>query len=208
MSNKGNQLSAVCNHNMSKTSYTNQQLVNMIRGSAASRDQAFYYIFHHSGWVRRAEQLLQKDSFVTDIDEAIQEALVALDNHIRNFNYKEDMPLSNYFLGICKGRIFSNRRSQQKLTYTDQYYKLDKIDRVDPEIIMLQKEQKSLIRSLLKQLGEPCKTALQLYQLSYSMKEIGVALGKSEQMAKKINFNCRKKLKALMESSPNLIKEL
>ena len=69
----------------------------MIRSSLESRDKAFYYIYHQSGWLEHAFRMLSKESNNTNIKEAIQEALIVLDNHIRNFNYKENQSLKYYF---------------------------------------------------------------------------------------------------------------
>jgi len=188
---------------MKNTQFTDKDLVEMIRSGGFLRLEALKYIYKDSGWVSTLTNILRKNSVQeSDIKDAVQEAMVVLDNHVRNIQFKEKGSLKNFFIGICKGRIYSNNRSIKRHIFKENQEDLDNIELITPEVNMLQEEQKKIISEILNKMGEPCKTVLTLYQLSYSMQEIGKAIGKSEGMAKKMNFNCRNKMRALISQNP------
>ena len=70
---------------------------------------------------------------------------------------------------------------------------------------MYDRERQGVFQQMLNSLGDKCKRALTLYQLSYSMKEIAAEMGwSSDQVAMNQCSECRKKLKALIENSHEL----
>jgi len=193
------------NLKMKIPSYADKDLLAMIRGTGPERLQALRYIYKDSGWTKLLMNILKKDGIQEpDIKDAIQEGIVILDNHIRNFQFKGNSSIKNFFLGICKKRIYSNNRSIKRYIFKENNNDLDSIENITPEVNMLKEEQKEIIRKLLLKIGEPCKTVLTLYKLSYSMKEIGKKIGKSEGMAKKMSFTCRKKMKKLIALNPSI----
>lgn len=191
---------------MDKKKYTDETLIKMIRGNYQERMVALRYIHTTSGWLELTKKILQKNQIQeADIKDALQEGLITLDEHIRNLKFKGDSSLKVFFIGICKGRVYSNRRSIKRQIYTAEVKTLDKINNDNPELKMMDIEHKEMIQQLLSKIGEPCKTVLTLYQLSYSMKEIATKIGKSEAMAKKMSFTCRKKLRSFIDQNPHLL---
>lgn len=194
---------------MNKVHYTDKDLLEMIRKGGSERLEGLRYVYQDSGWVNILIGIFKKNGIQeSDIKNAIHEGIIILDNHIRNFQFQEKSSLKNFFIGICKKRIYSNTRSIKRQVFKENQEELDRIENDTPEVNMLQKEKKEIIKALLLKMGEPCKTVLTLYQLSYSMKEIGKAIGKSEGMAKKLNFNCRKKMRKLISQDTDLQKYL
>lgn len=181
----------------------------MIRSGGSNRLEGLRYIYRESGWVNMLIKILKKNGVQeSDFKDAIHEGVIILDNHIRNFKFQEKGSLKNFFIGICKKRIYSNHRSIKRQVFKENDEDLDSIENITPEVKMLQKEQKEIIGAVLLKMGDPCKTVLRLYQLSYSMKEIGKAIGKSEGMAKKMSFTCRKKMGLFISKNVQLEKYL
>jgi RNA polymerase sigma factor (sigma-70 family) len=172
------------------------QLIAMIRGSDEDRDKAFHFIYVESGWRAAAQTLiLAAGGSVPDAEDAIQEAIIVLDNNIRIHKYQKTGSLKNYFIGISRGRWYSNKRSVYRMNWTDDIAKMDSRATPEPEVLMLEEEQKDIVRSLFNSLDERCKEVLLLYRLAYSMDEISrkLSLGNANNARQRV-FNCRKKL--------------
>lgn len=189
---------------MSKPQKSDAELIRMIRGAEAEREAALRYIYLESGWRQIARSIILGDrGSAADADDAVQEALIKLDNHVRNFRYREEGSLKNFFLGICRGRWYSARRSVKRLDYTDDPFKMDAVEHLDPAVLMLADEQKSIINELLKILDVSCREVLMLYKLSYSMEEITEQLAlKNTNNARQKVHKCREKMRKLAYHHP------
>lgn len=188
-----------------KRRQSDEQLLAMMRGQEAEREAALHYIYVEAGWCSIARRLLRANgSSREEAEDAIQEAMIVLDNHVRNYQYQQAASLKNFFIGICKGRWRSNRRSRQRLDYTDQPLPPDAAHNREPEVLMLEKEQKDLVRQMLRTLDERCRDLLSLYRLSYSMEEIAVEmdLGNANNARQRVH-QCREKLSKLIASHPH-----
>ena len=184
--------------------YTDEALVQLICGHAADRDTAFNYIFKHPSWGKAALNILLRQGVgLQDAKEAVQEGVITFDLHIRNSDYKKEYALKNYFIGICKGRAYSNKRGRIRIDNSDDIPIIE--DYETPESKALKAEKATIIRRLIKQLKEPCPEALKLYMLSFSRREIKEELNiKSEGMTGQILFDCRNKLAKLIDENPTL----
>lgn len=184
------------------------ELVRMICGQESERERALEYIFARAGWRESVTAiLLARKAPLSDIEDAIQEGLIVLDNHIRNFHYDPSRSMKNYFIGICIGKYRTRTRSAASTSLTDDEMFFDAPDMENPEVLMLAAEQKDLVRALLERMDERCRELLRLYKLSFSMAEIREQLGiVSDGMTRKMAFECRKKFQTLFENNPALRK--
>lgn len=191
---------------MSKTSeaLTDEALKKMICASPAERETALHYIFVKSGWREQALSILKgKGVPQPDAEDAVQEALIALDRHVREGGFAEGQSLKNYFVGICKGRVYVHQRSRQRIHTTSDMAGFQINTGQTPETAILETEQKNMVRRLLNLLDHKCRDLLKLYMLSFSMKEIKDELGiKSDEMTRKSAYDCRKKFASLLDENP------
>ena len=188
---------------MEQIQYSDEKLIDMIRLTGEDRKTALRVIF--LSWRSISKAIMMKSGAnAEDADDAIQESILVLDNHIRNGKYQNTGSLRNYFIGICKGRIYSNRRSTKRIEWTDDHLKMDGIEIQQPETLMLKEEQKSIIQDMVNMLDKTCREVLKFYKLSYSMEEIAemVGLGKANNARQRV-FNCRKRLVKLVASNPS-----
>ena len=73
---------------------TDATLIQLICGQATDRDKAFQYIFVQSGWRKEAMNRLQKEGVpLQNAKDAFQEALIALDQHIRSGSFDKKKSL-------------------------------------------------------------------------------------------------------------------
>lgn len=188
---------------MSKAQYTDNQVIAMINKGGTSRNEALRFIY--TSFRKSAKAIMvAAGANAPDADDAIQEAIVVLDNSIRNGKYQASSNLKNYFIGICKGRIYSNKRSTKRINWTDDNLKMDGIETTQPETLMLEEEEKSILNNLLNMLDEKCRDVLRLYKLSYAMDEIATEtdLGNANN-ARQWVYKCRKRLTKLVSQNPS-----
>lgn len=187
-----------------KRTYTDEQLIAHLQGAESERDIALRYIFVDSGWRNVAFRAIRAmGGGAQDAEDAIQEAIIVLAEHIRAGRYQQTSNLKNYFVGICRGRWNSNRRSVRRLEWTDQPLPANSTDPAEPESILLENEQKNALRELLAQMDERCRELLRLYKLAYSMDEVAAALGLGNaNNARQRTHQCRQKLAKMIEQTP------
>lgn len=182
---------------MSNLKYTDQQIAEMICKGNEDRNTALRYVY--TSWRDYAKRtLLANGGKINDVEDAIQEAIVVLDNSLRNNKFQFGSSLKTYFIGICKGRLYSNRRSIHRMEWTDDNLKMDGVEPTQPETLMLSNEQKDIVGRMLNMLDETCRQILQLYRLSYSMAEIATEANlNNANNARQRVYKCRKRMAEL-----------
>jgi RNA polymerase sigma factor (sigma-70 family) len=183
---------------------TDDILIQLMCGQALDRDKAFQYIFVQSGWRKEAMNRLQKEGVsLQNAKDAVQEAVITLDKHVRDGHFNPNYALKDYFFGICKGRANSHKRSTKRIDNTDDFPIVTTSN--TPETDILQAEVEHIIRLLLNQLDDKCRDLLTHYMLSFSMKEIRDKMNiTSDAMTRKMAHDCRKKLGELIDNNPTL----
>ncbi len=184
--------------------FTDEQLVGMICGSAEERERALHFLFVHSGWREEAlTQLQRRGAGWQDAKDAVQEAFITLDKQVRSGGFEKGRSLKAYFWGVCEGRIYSYKRGKKRVENGSEAPVM--VEDETPESELLKAERKNMIRKALWRLDDRCRDLLTRYMLSFSMKEIREQLNiVSEGMTRKIAFDCRQKLAALIDNHPSL----
>lgn len=187
-----------------KKSPSDEQIVAQIKAGGAVREETLRYLFVESGWRASAFRLIRSlGGMQHEAEDAIQEAFIVFDNHIRTDRYQQTGGLKSYFLGICRGRWYSNRRSIRRLVYSDEPISKQRLDHEEPEKWTIEKEQREQLRAVIDQMDERCRELLHLYKLNYSMEEIAQALNLgNENNARQRVFQCRQKLAKLIQDNP------
>ncbi len=184
--------------------HSDEQIVAHIKAGGARREKVLHYLFTDSGWRPSAFRLIRSlGGTQHEAEDAIQEAFIVFDNHIRTDRYQQMGGLKSYFLGICRGRWYSNRRSVRRLIYSDAPLSGKGVEYEEPEKWTMENEQREQLRVVMGQMDERCRELLNLYKLNYSMEEIAQAfqLG-SENNARQRVFQCRQKLAKLIQNNP------
>lgn len=191
---------------MDKTAYTDSQLIAMIRSGDNTARQAALKRIYFSGFGPAKGRILKHGGRSQDVDDAAQEAIIILDNNIRNFQYEQKASLKNYFAGICYWQWRSMRDKTKRIDWAGEIAPFEGEVTQTPEVVMLDEELKKEVRELLEkeELGEDCREVLKLFRLSYSRKEIARAFGYSEGYAKLKVFRCMEKLRNILENNPGL----
>ncbi len=188
-----------------KKIYTDQQLMNAIESGAHLREEAFYYILHHSGWKEQCLAfVIQHGGDEEEGKEVFQETAVLFDRNIRLKRFEGRSSLNTYFFSIAKRRWWKMIEGRKKHEPFDtEKHSNETVE--SGEDMMLSKEKKEYFEQIMELIGARCKEILRLQQLDYSLEEIAAQVQlSSAAMAKKEAYRCRLKLRNLVEANPFL----
>ncbi|MEM9918379.1 MAG: sigma-70 family RNA polymerase sigma factor [Bacteroidota bacterium] len=148
----------------------------------------------------------------SDVDAAdvFQDAIIVFYEKIRTGQLTLNCSIRTYLYSICK-HLWLNKLRDRKDWLNIEQEEVEAIE-IPPESfnVLITKERNELIVQLMNEIGPHCKEVLKLYYFKrLRMKEIAETLGlANEQGAKNKKSRCIKKLKALIEASPELKNKL
>jgi RNA polymerase sigma factor (sigma-70 family) len=136
-----------------------------------------------------------------DIEDIVQNSIVALYSNIRKGTYKlsDESKLSTYLVQICKYQWFNivRKKDHDNLSIEDEF--LINHDDFDIEKDIETVERNKLIAEAIEQLGEKCKDLLRLYYWEdLSMEEIGEKLKMKPNSAKNGKYRCMQSLRDIL----------
>ncbi|MEM9917930.1 MAG: sigma-70 family RNA polymerase sigma factor [Bacteroidota bacterium] len=142
-----------------------------------------------------------------DVADVFQDAIVIFYRKVRVDGLELNCTIRTYLFSVCKKLWLYRLRDRKKSLIVDQEMDVIPIEDDSLEIIT-RNEDKALVASVLKQLGEGCQQILTYYYFErLRMKEIAPRMGlQNEQVARNKKSACMKKLRALIEESPRLKK--
>ena len=142
-----------------------------------------------------------------DVADIFQDAIVVFYRKVRVENLQLQCSIQTYIFSVCKKLWLYRLRDRKRALIVDKEMEFIPIEDDSLEIIQ-KNEDKELVASILKQLGEGCQQILTYYYFDrLKMKDIAPRMGlQNEQVAKNKKSGCMKKLRALIEKSPRLKK--
>ncbi len=109
-----------------------------------------------------------------------------------------DCSIKTYIFGVAKNKYREYLRSNGRYTHAEdtawENIREPEVDKTDPELI-------KLVKNSLADLGEPCKTVLELYYFhDLSMQEIGDKLNyKNANTVKNMKYKCMVRLRDIFQ---------
>lgn len=185
--------------------FTEAQLIKALEGrDEGQRHRALYWFYYSSGIPDKARNVLRKlEAEEANLEDAVQEGIVALVRAIRHGSFRSESRLSTYFVSICRNIYLKKYRPRHVIANMDQLPAEPGYEA--PDWKLMEEEQRGLLAALLKsalgKLRKKCREALEMYKLEYPMKVIAEELDITEQSAKNRVHRCRGKLRELMLSN-------
>jgi RNA polymerase sigma factor (sigma-70 family) len=139
-----------------------------------------------------------------DSEDILQEALMSIINKIDNDKLILTASFSTYFYAVCKNlrlcQIYQMKRENEYMyVYLKEMYYSEK------ESDKIREVREKRFWYYFEQLSEVCKQILQLYHGSYSVKEVAVELGNTENYIRKRKYECKNRLaKLVMENKESI----
>ena len=179
----------------------------MIQAEGPACNDALVYLYQQH---REAlEDFLKgKGAKQEEVEDVFQEGIISMVLNIQEGRFKGKSSLKTYLYAISKQILFKKQQKKQPVLGIPLEFKEE-----DPEmqgdLLLLSQEQQLKLDKLLGQLSPKCRTALRMWAMHYSMKEIAKELGfQDEQVARNHKSRCLKKIQQIMEKNPDLKKSL
>lgn len=180
------------------------QLISAILEGGNARQKAIRQIYDQrdmrEGIIRFVQQ---NNGNFQDGQDAFHEGIIILDRNIREGKFRGDSSLRSYLFSICKLHWMNQLRKKGRVDLKEDSVPFDSPTGENPEVLMLEEEQKSLLQRALQQLSEHCRRILELWQLSYSMEEIAAQTGiENADLARKHKYRCHHTLVEFIKTQP------
>lgn len=197
-----------------QTEYSDEALLQMIRGSEKECDLAMRFLVEDKV-VKKT--LLHYSNNEDEVNEAMAEGAMHFFLNVVNGKFLAKSSLRSYFIQICKYTLINRSRRGSKEITTDMIIETGHIDASSAdeltekaEYIELMDKRDVILRQLIDRLRAGCKEALEQYywqQKGYEALTIALTLKNAHQARKKIS-ECRKQLSAMINDNPDLYRFL
>jgi len=178
--------------------------VKAIQAGSASRETALKKLYQNQKVRKLIFQFVEKQKGnEADAWDLYHDALIVLDRKIRNTEMEEIESVTKYLYGISRLLWQNKMRRAAKIQWTSEEYLLDGVNEKTPELLYEKQDQQFQIQQFLSCLDEKGGQIMQLWQASYSMKEIAEKLNLSnEGLARKYKYRSHKKLLKKVAEQP------
>lgn len=170
-------------------------------GDKADRAISCLYLRYRERTYAYIHSLISKNSMYKGVaDDLVQDGFIIMIEKIREENVRVTS-LAGYWIGISKMLFLNQLKKDRRLVQMHDMEEPYGWDQFSPESILYDSEEHYTLEKAFEQLGSRCKEVLMLWINQYSMHEIAEKMNlSSDAMARKIKFQCFKKLKILVRS--------
>ncbi len=190
--------------------YSDAQIIEAIKSGGKKLDEVMRFIYNHGGYREKIFRYIRsKGGQVSDAEDVFQEGIRHFILSIRKGKYRGESTVEGYLFSMCRNLWFKQFNKSTRTTDLTEKETADEIDTATPEVVLISEERKQILNELLSSLGEKCRKVLEMWRLSYSMKEIAAETGyASEGMARKKKHQCMQELLKIVKQTPELINTL
>ena len=146
-----------------------------------------------------------------EADDIFRESVADLVLNIIKDNFKGNSRLSSYFYKICQNKTISiiKKRKALQLMDIEDAHKIQAENQNKWLIEEEKKDQQAIVDEILELVGYPCNMIILLDTMGYQNDVIALRIGfKTADSVKSKLYNCRKKLREIIESNPSRYKKL
>ena len=187
--------------------YSDAQMVTAIKEGGRALDEVMRFIYNHDGYRAKVFRFVRsKGGQVADAEDVFQDGIRALILSIRKNTFRAETSIEGYLFSVCRNLWFKQFNKETRYTELNESTRKEEADFQTPEAHFVKEERKEVLQQLLASLGDTCKKVLELWKLSYSMKEIAAAIGYgSEGMARKKKHQCMQRLVKAVQDMPGVL---
>ncbi|MEL6252330.1 MAG: sigma-70 family RNA polymerase sigma factor, partial [Bacteroidota bacterium] len=178
--------------------------ISSIKSGGRELEEGMKYLYLRHSCREMVFRFIQKrNGSREDAEDIFQDGIRFLILQVRAEKYHFSGELGAYLYGICKNLWYKRFKKMSREEALDERIYEEKQEEGDPELYLVSKDRQEKIKELMAGLGAACQKVLQMWQLSYSMKEIAVEMGyKNDAVARKKKRLCMKKLLDTLEKVP------
>ncbi|MCF8237606.1 MAG: sigma-70 family RNA polymerase sigma factor [Saprospiraceae bacterium] len=184
-----------------------EEIIGQIKAGGCGRQEALTSIYQEHA-IRKAvfSTILKMRGNIQDAEDMYQESIIIMDRNIRHGKYVHKGTLPAYLCGIARmcwlNQLRKRKRTEPETTATDHILKAQV---PGPDHWLMDQERAQLLQGFIIKLDSRCIRILQLWQERTNMQDISEMLDlSSEMMARKLKYQCTKKLAKLIQEHPEI----
>ncbi len=165
-------------------------------GPNADRAISCLYLKHKERTYTYSTSMISKNANYKGVaEDLVQDSFIIMIDKIREKDFSV-RSLAGYWIGISKMLFLNQLKKDKRIVYVNEMEEIYGYEELTPESILFEKEEQYKLENAFDQLGPKCKDVLMLWLDQYTMVEIARLLKlSSDAMARKIKFECFKKLR-------------
>jgi len=186
-----------------------KEILDDIRSGEDKRMTIALQKLQTSFWVKMAHAAVSsRGGTVEEADDIFYDSIGDLVMNILENKFKENSRLSTYFYGICDKKMLSMLSKREKLVLTtDIEHARHSETENEAEQNWVEKDEKkrrkALVDEVLELVGYPCNQIMIFDSMGFRNEVIAIRIGfKTADSVKSKLYNCRKKLRTIIESNP------
>lgn len=187
-----------------------QEMIEAIGQGGSELERVMRSLYQESDLKGKiTEFVISMGGTTEDAEDIFQDSIRNLILSVRKEQYKGLGTISGYLYGTARNLWYKRFRKIRRAADWESTAIAEEADHNSPEIVLVDQELEIKINELLDMTGEKCRKVLEMWKLSYSMKEIAEKLGyKNEGVARKTKRLCMKKLLDILDQRPDLEDQL
>jgi len=189
---------------------TDQQIIHTIKDSSIKNCEQALSLVYQNYYKMIENFIIQNSGSVDDAKDVFQETVISLYKNVKSGKYSPDSKLSTYLFSIGKNIWYKKLRKTGRMSHLEDQDHLQIKSDEDTQKKIEYTEYQMLIGKLLHKMGKECSKLLKLFYFE-KMRMVKIAAQmdySSEQVAKNQKSKCMKKLRATVQSSDNIKKQL
>ncbi|MEZ4774537.1 MAG: sigma-70 family RNA polymerase sigma factor [Bacteroidia bacterium] len=191
--------------------HSDEDIIRAIVKGGPDLEHVMRHLYREGVFRRQISHFVQsRGGSPEDAEDIFQDSIRNLIMSVRAGKYQGTGSIGGYLFGIGKNLWLKQFRTMHREGgINPQIVESDLREAQSPEIILVDRELEAEVDHLLGLLGDKCRKVLELWKLSYSMKEIAGVLGyKTEGVARKKKRLCMKHLLDILDQNPDLLERL
>jgi len=186
---------------------TIEKIKDSIRSGRIGRDQISRNLLSDAHLINSIRKTLFKlGAQDHDIPDVINYTIVQLmKNVLKNPNFHVRSNINSYLCGIARNIWLQKLRARKStLVEMSETFEIED-EETSIDLIIINDEKKSILKSILERLGHNCKEVLMKWASGYRMKEIAELTGyRSAGVVRKRKYTCMKILADYFEQHPHV----
>jgi len=183
--------------------YTDEELVAAIKEDKDLNKPISFIYQHHSG--KLSSFLINYGASEQQAQDVFQETVVAFIDIVKKDRYRPDAKIGTFLTAVAKNIWFNEIKKNERSAFREKQFEKGRGEiEEDVSQQIQEREMKQQMRSLLKQMDEPCQKILLLfYYEELSIKEIVHHLPyENEQVVRNKKSKCLQHLTGLVKNHP------
>jgi RNA polymerase sigma factor (sigma-70 family) len=194
---------------MMRKIWSDAQIIDGFNGDESARDAAILALYFERQMPAKVKKVLLGLGCAANlVQDFFQDTIIEVDKQIPAGKFRGDSSLETWIVAIAKNKFLAARQMEKRrenlLDQSDLNWNEEPL--IDPELELLVAEYNQATRNVVEKMDNDCNFILTAFYFEHrSIREINAnQIGETENKTKSALFECRQKMRKIIEASPVL----